>query len=105
MKITTIASLIIMAIFFVACSSKGGKKLIIMSSGKINVDAQDNKTINFDPSNQANELELTFPDANKVTITVKTNGGGTATYDMSDNGAYILNIKSDTIVGSLVNYG
>jgi hypothetical protein len=94
-----------MAIFFVSCSSKGGKKLVVMSSGKINVDAQDNKTIDFDPSNQHNELELTFPSADKLTITVKTTGGGTATYDLADNGTYILNLKSDTIVGGLVNYG
>lgn len=105
MKLISLASLFIIAIFFIGCSSKGGKKLDIWSSGKINVDAQDNKTINLDPGNQHNELELTFPGADKVTITVKTNGGGTATYDLTDNGAYILNLKSDTVVGSLVNYG
>jgi hypothetical protein len=105
MKLTSLAILFFTVILFAACSSKGGKKLVVWSSGKINVDAQDNKTINLDPGNQHNELELTYPGADKVTVTVKTNGGSKATYDMTDNGVYVLNLKSDTVVGSLVNYG
>lgn len=105
MKLISLATLFFTVILFASCSSKGGKKLVVWSSGKINADAQDNKTISLDPGNQHNELELTYPGADKVTVTVKTNGGGTATYDMTDNGVYVLNLKSDTVVGSLVNYG
>src|SRR5215471_2185780 len=106
MKPMSLISLFLIVIFFAACSSGGGgKKLSVMSSGKISVNPQDNKTIDFEPSNQHNEMELNFSDNAKVTITVKTAGGGTATYDMPDNGAYVLNLKSDTMIGNLVNYG
>jgi len=104
MKLTSLTIFFVL-LLLAACSSGGGKRIVVMSSGKIAVNSQDNKTINFEPGGQHNELEMNFGGSEKVTVTVKTAGGGTTTYDVPDNGAYVLNLKSDTMVGNLVNYG
>lgn len=102
MKYSLIAVCMI-AFFAVACSSggDGGKKLVVMSSGKMKAAG---KTINFEPGGQHNELTLDFKDSEKVTVTVKSNGGD-KTFDLPDNGIYLLNLKSDTMIGSQVNFG
>lgn len=99
-----IALLPIVAIVLFSCSggsAGSGKKLQIISSGKFTVDKT---TINFEPGNQHNEQEITFPDKDKVTITVKSSEGD-KTYDITEDGTWLLNLKKDTVVGSIVNYG
>lgn len=93
------------ALFAIACSSGGGggKKLIVMSSGKLQT-GDGGKTINFEPGNQHNELELNYSGSDKVTVSVKT-GGTDKTYDLPEDGTYLLNLKSDTMIGSIVNFG
>lgn len=105
MKSSLIAALSI-ALLAAACSSgsKESKKLVIMSSGKIQADAANPQNITLEPGNQHNELELTFKGgAEKTTITVKSSGG-TATYDLTENGIYLLNLKTDTLTGGIVNF-
>lgn len=99
-----IALLPIAAIVLFACSggsTGGGKKLLVISSGKFTVDKT---TINFEPGNQHNEQEINFPDKDKVTITVKS-ADGDKTYEITEDGSWLLNLKRDTVVGSIVNYG
>lgn len=105
MKISFIAVLSIALLAACSSGSKESKKLVIMSSGKIQADAQNPQTINLEPGNQHNELELTFKGgAEKTTITVKS-GSATATYDLPENGIYLLNLKTDTLSGGIVNFG
>ncbi len=89
-----------------ACSSGGnnGKKLVVMSSGKLQTESPASTTIKFEPGNQHNEMELNFKGGEKVTVTVKSSAGD-QTFDLPDNGTYLLNLKSDTLIGSLVNFG
>lgn len=93
----------VIAVVLFACSggTKGGKKLLVISSGKFTVDKTQ---INFEPGNQHNEQELTFPGSEKVTITVKA-ADGDKTFDIPEDGTWLLNLKKDTVIGSIVNYG
>jgi len=103
MKIFSAIILIAAVSLFNACSSGGsGKKVIVMSSGKIKVDPNDPKTINFEPGGQHNELELLLGEGDK-TVVVKS-GGTDKSYDIPESGLYLLNIKSDTMIGNQVNF-
>jgi hypothetical protein len=104
MKLISSFLLVMGVVLFAACSSGGsGKKVIVMSSGKMNVDTKDPKVINFEPGTQHNELEIMIGSGDKA-ITVKS-AAGDKTYDVPDDGLYLLNLKVDTLIGSLVNYG
>src|SRR5689334_8790745 len=106
MKILSLVSAIAIIVFFTACSSGekgGGKKLVIWANGKIEADATNKTTINFEPSNRHNELEIPLTAEDKK-ITVKT-AGGDKTYDVADEGVFLLNLKADTVIGSIVNFG
>jgi len=98
-----IALLPLIALLLNACSggADGGKKLVVISSGKFTADKN---TITFEPGNQHNEQELIFKEKEKVTITVKSSDGE-KTFDMPEDGTWLLNLKKDTVVGGLVNYG
>lgn len=88
-----------------SCSSGkagGGKKVVIFSSGMMKQDEQNKTTIDFEPGNRHNELEISLSAGDK-TITVKT-AAGDKTYDVTEDGLYLLNLKADTIIGSIVNF-
>ena len=92
------------AFVFAACSStKHEKKVFVLSNGKFTVD-QSQQNITLEPSNTHTEQELTFNSAEKVQITVKTPAGSN-TFDVPDDGSYVLNLKVDTLTGGMVNYG
>ena len=93
----------ISSLMLASCSSKHEKKVFVLSNGKFTVD-ESQQTINLDPSNTHTEQELTYNKAGKVTITVKT-PGGSKTFDVPDDGIYVLSLKVDTLTGGIVNYG
>jgi hypothetical protein len=101
MKKNTIAAFCLMSFFFAACSGGGQKKVVVMANGKFTVT---DKTIKIDPSLTHNEQELYFKD-DKLTLTVENTAGGTKTFDLTENGVYLLNLQSDTLIGGIVNYG
>jgi len=103
MKHILVVAASVCSLFIVSCSSKHGKKVFVMSSGKFTVD-ESQKNITQEPSNSYNEQELTYNTADKVSITVKT-PDGSKTYEVPDDGSYVLNLKVDTITGGIVNYG
>ncbi len=74
---------------------------MIVASGSFKVDGN---TITVDPSLTHNEQVADFS-GGKVTITVKTTSGTTKTFDLTDNGSYLLNLQNDTLIGGIVNYG
>lgn len=85
----------------VACSGDG-KKVVIMSSGKMTLDHNSN-TITLETGTQHNEEQMTV--GGKGVITVK-GPNGDQTFELPENGFYVLNLKqNDTLVGGIVNYG
>lgn len=101
MRCTLLCTMFAM-ICFAACSPGVEKKVKVMSSGKIQVD-EATKTITLEPGTQHNEAELTLTAKDKA-ITVKSPEGDQS-YEVPDNGLYLLNIKTDTLIGNLVNFG
>jgi hypothetical protein len=92
------------ALFCMACSgsaNKNEKKVMIMASGKITVT---DKTVEVDPSLTHNEQSVIFTD-DKVALTVKSTAGTSKNFDLAENGVYLLNLQTDTLIGGLVNYG
>ena len=103
MKKLSIVTACFTALAFVACSGGGNneKKIVIMASGKITVT---DKTVQLDPSFTHNEQDVIFKD-DKLTLTVKSTAGTNKTFDLTDNGTYLLNLQTDTLIGGIVNYG
>jgi hypothetical protein len=102
MKKLTVAAGCIIIIAFTACSGgNNGKRIVVMASGKLTVT---DKTIKLEPSMSHNEQELVFKD-DKLTLTIENTGGPGKTFDLTDNGVYVLNLQKDTITGGMVNYG
>lgn len=101
MKCTLFCTMIA-AICFAACSPGIEKKVKVMSSGKIQVD-EATKAITLTPGTQHNEAELTLTEKEK-TVTVKSPEGDIS-FEVPDNGVYILNLKTDTLIGNMVNFG
>lgn len=73
-----------------------------MANGKLTID-QSKQKLKLDPSNTHNEEELVFNSGDKVTISVET-PDGTKTFDVTNDGTYLLNLKVDTLTGGIVNY-
>jgi len=101
MKFSLFCTMVAM-VCFAACSPGIEKKVKVMSSGKIQVD-EATKTITLEPGTQHNETELTLSEKDKA-VTVKSPDGDQS-YEVPDAGVYLLNIKSDTLIGHLVNFG
>ncbi|GAC1569290.1 MAG: hypothetical protein NVS3B8_16850 [Chitinophagaceae bacterium] len=100
-KLTIIAASLII-LFFSACSGGNNeKRIVVMASGKLTVT---DKTIQLEPSLTHNEQELIFKD-DKLTLTVQSTGVPNKTFDLTDNGVYVLNLQTDTLTGGIVNYG
>ena len=104
MKNTLLAASCMLLIFMTACSggsNKNQKRVVVMASGKLTVT---DKTVEIDPSMSHNEQDLVFTD-DKLTLTVKSTAGTSKTFDLTENGVYVLNLQTDTLTGGLVNYG
>ena len=99
-----ILSLTVIYFLLASCSSEQHvKKVFILSNGKFKVD-ESQKKITLEPSNTHTEQELTFNTADKVILSVET-PSGTKTFEVPENGSYVLNLKVDTLTGGIVNYG
>ena len=97
MKIYKIVLISIVSFLFYSCSG-GGKKVVIMASGKI----QANGThITLEPGSTHNE-ETIVPDGDKITVTTPT---GNKDFEVKEPGLYLLNIKKDTLAGSYQKTG
>src|SRR5688572_6213972 len=106
MKLSSFVTAIAAIAFLAACSSGekgGGKKVVIWANGTITLDAANKTTVNFEPSNRHNELEVPLTGSDNK-ITIKTAAGEKA-YDVPDAGVYLLNLKVDTVIGSVVSFG
>ena len=92
---------VIMAAGLLAACSGGQKKVTIVASGGLTVN---DKSIKVDPGFTHNEKEITFS-GDKVTLTVESTNGTSKTFDLTENGSYLLNLQADTLIGGIVNYG
>jgi len=101
MKKNLLIPVAIMATCLLASCSGGSKKVKIVASGKMTV--TDNK-ITVDPGFTHNEQEVNYS-GSKVTLTVETTNGTNKTFDLTEDGSYLLNLQTDTLIGSVVNYG
>lgn len=87
-------------ILLVSCSVDP-KKVIVLSQGTANINT-DQRTITTSGTGHEEKTVL-FHDEGNLELQV-TSQAGTATVSLPEPGIYILNTKSDTIVGSYVNY-
>ena len=101
-SIKVVFSIVVVAVL-TSCSGSSGKKVLIMSSGKLTIDAQDQKNIKLEPGTQHNEKEIILT-GDKETLNVQTPDGN-KTYEVNEPGSYLLNLKRDTLVGGMVKYG
>jgi hypothetical protein len=101
MKNKVLVPVVILSAGLLASCSGGQKKVKIVASGKVTV--TDN-TIRVDPGFTHNEQEATF-NGDKVTLTVTSTKGDNKTFDLTENGSYLLNLQTDTLIGGVVNYG
>lgn len=85
-----------------ACSSSHEKKVVVMANGKMTMDESKQK-IKLEPSNTHTEEELVFNTGDKITLSVE-GADGVKTFDVTDDGVYLLNLKIDTLTGGAVNY-
>ena len=84
--------------FLVGCSDKEVKKVLVMASGKVQVDGN---VITLEPGTTHTENVITVTDGK---LTVKT-PSGSSDFNVAEKGIYILNIKNDTVVGSYQRIG
>lgn len=82
-------------VFMTSCSK--GRKLMIMSSGKVNINGS---TITLDPG--TTHTEVTIDAGNKISVVTPS---GNKDFDLKDDGLYLLNLKKDTLVGSYQHTG
>lgn len=84
--------------FLVGCSEGEQKKVLVMASGKVNIN---DNVITLEPGTTHTENEVPVT-KDKLTVTTPS---GSSDFAVPDAGLYILNIKNDTLVGSYQRIG
>ena len=97
MKIYIVLFISALTVFFYSCSG-GGKKVIVMASGNIEVNGN---SITLQPGTTHNE-ETVVPDGDKITV---NSPSGNKDFDVKESGLYLLNLKKDTLAGSYQKTG
>src|SRR3954454_24528932 len=101
MKITTLLALGI-SLTFMACNSPVTKKVLIMGRGQITASGND---ITMKDGNGYTEETVEMKEEKAAAWNVTTPTGKTTINIPEEKGLYILNLKTDTIVGSQQNLG
>lgn len=81
-----------------ACGSGGGKKVLVMASGKVQINGN---TINLQPGTSHNETSFA-PTGESISVVTPS---GTQEFPVKENGLYLLNLKKDTISGTRQRIG
>ena len=84
--------------FATGCSEGEQKKVLVMASGKVNINGN---VVTLDPGTTHNENEVNVT-GDKITV---TSPSGSQDFPVTEAGLYILNIKNDTLVGSYQRIG
>lgn len=90
----------IAALAFAACSTPPQKNVVVMASGKFTV-SPTGDAIQFEPGTQHNEQIISLK-GDKITL---NNGSTTKDLTVTEPGVYLLNLKNDTLIGSLQAFG
>ena len=92
-----------MLALLVSCSS-GHKRIIAFTKGEVDIN-QATKVISVigNGSTTHAEQSLDYNTGDKITFTIKTKASESKV-DFPDNGLYVLNVKTDTLVGSYQVY-
>jgi hypothetical protein len=92
-----ILSLIAILSLLASCSG-GGKKVLVMTSGKAQISGN---TITLNPGTQHNETTF-VPDGDSITVVSPSETKG---FSVKDDGYYLLNLKNDTVAGAYQSVG
>jgi hypothetical protein len=96
--------LIALVVVFSACKGHE-KKILVYASDKITVDeSQKNITVANGDGTTHHEQELDFSSGDPVTLNVQT-PQGKYTLTVPEDGLYIANVKTDTVIGSKQHIG
>ncbi|HEY8396884.1 MAG TPA: hypothetical protein VIK80_03020 [Flavihumibacter sp.] len=98
MKKIILGSMVLLAM--ASCSTPPQKKVVVMASGKFTV-SQTGDAIKFEPGTQHNEQVITLK-GDKITL---DDGSGSKELLVAEPGVYLLNLKNDTLIGSLQVFG
>lgn len=91
----------IFASCLLAACSNAGKKIIVLSKGPAEINTE-TKTISAKDGTGHQDKTFTVM-GEKVTYNIDAPAGKTS-IDFTEKGVYVLNVKTDTIVGSLQHY-
>ncbi len=100
--IKNIFIVLVTAGLFSSCASEMQKKVLVMGKGDLQVNG--NKVTMLKGSGYA-EKEVLLYDKTATELTVETEAGTQTINIPAENGYYILNLKADTIAGSLQVFG
>lgn len=87
----------VIALVIAACS-EGGKKVLVMSSGNVQINGN---SITLQPGSRHNETSF-VPEGDSITV---TSPAGTTGFSVKQSGYYLLNLKKDTIAGAYQQVG
>ncbi|MDP4129626.1 MAG: hypothetical protein Q8918_14760 [Bacteroidota bacterium] len=90
------------ALVFASCTSHN-KKILLYANSEIQVDESQKNIVVKEGSSHV-EKELDFSGSSPVELTIQ-GPAGKYTLDAKEDGLYIANLKSDTVVGSLQHVG
>jgi hypothetical protein len=90
-------SVVLITTILASCSG-GGKKVLVMASGKVSADGN---TVTLQPGTTHNEITI-VPDGDSILV---VSPSGTQGFSVRDDGYYLLNIKKDTIAGAFQQVG
>ena len=103
MKKLTVATLSLAALFFLGSCKGHLKKVIVYANSDIQLD--NTKTnITVGEGSPHREQELDFTGSGPVTLNIQTSSGK-ITLEVPDDGLYIANLKTDTVIGSYQHTG
>ena len=98
----TILSGLSLILLLVSCGSNGSKKILIMPKGKATVN-KEAKTVTVASGTSHEEQTVDFPGGDALTLQVTT-ANNKFSADVPQTGYYVLNAKTDTLIGSYQNY-
>lgn len=90
------------AIVFSACNSHT-KKVVIAFKGKTTVNEKE-RIIDYKDGAAGGDKEVVIYGSEKASFTLN-NEGDKKTFEMADDGYYLINARPDTLIGSFQNYG
>src|SRR5450432_801401 len=94
--------LLFVVLFLISCKSHQ-KKILVYANSNIQVD-ESQKNITVEEGISQVEKELSFSGSDPVILNI-TGPGGKYTLEAKEDGYWIANLKSDTVLGSLQHTG